>query len=72
MLVLSMIHSYIDTRTRHAEWEEIKSVIKGLLVEVVLSVAGSHALEVSDVVSHLFDTLHLLLQEIALQKISHL
>ena len=60
---------------KHAEWpgwEEIKSVVEGLFVEVVLSVASSHTLEVSDVVTHLFDTLHLLLQEIALQKISHL
>ena len=30
--------------------------------------AGPHTLEVGDVVSHLFDSLNLLLQEITLQK----
>jgi hypothetical protein len=51
---------------------EVKSVIQRLFVKVVFSVAGPHTLEVGNVVSHLFDTLNLLLQEVALQKISHL
>ena len=47
-------------------------IIQSLLVKVVFSMARPHPLEVGNVVTHLFDTLHLLLQKIALQKISHL
>ena len=45
---------------------------QSLLVKVVFSMAGPHTPEVGDVVCHLLDTLNLLLQEVALQKISHL
>ena len=49
-----------------------RSLSKGLLVEVVHSVAGADPLEVGDVVSQLLDARHLLVQEVALDEVCHL
>ena len=48
------------------------SVAEGLFVEVVLPVAGSHPLQVGDVVAQLLDALDLLVEELAFDEISHL
>ena len=48
------------------------SVIQSLLIKVVFTMASPYTLEVGDVVSHLFDSLDLLLKEVTLQKVSHL
>ncbi len=47
-------------------------VSEGLVVKVVLSMAGPHTLEVGNVVSHLLNPLDLLRQVVGLNEVSHL
>lgn len=48
------------------------SLSKSLTVVVVHTVAWADPLEISDVVAQLFDALHLLVEEVALNEVSHL
>ena len=48
------------------------SVIKGLPVKVVLSMSRSNPFQVGDVSSYLPDGLHLLMQKVALDEVTHL
>ena len=73
--VLSTVHNYDLSYRKLVEWmggAYIILIIQSLFVKVVFSMARPHPLEVGNVITHLFDTLNLLLQKIALQKIGHL
>ena len=66
--------SPILATSRHSvnPWENRCLLAQGLAVEVVLSVAGTDPLENGHVVAQLLDTLHLLVEELALDEVGHL